>query len=208
MPSSVNRRSLFRAALLGGAVAGLEPASQAQQPLPGQTADSRAHPGDTPPDLSSPSWKPAFLDAHQNETLVAFADRIIPATDTPGASAAQVNRFIDLLLAAETRERQQPFLNSLAFLDGESQRRYGAPFVSLAAGLQNELLEFLAYPSGNSEWTGEAIAANTGHDHFETLKDWIADAFYSSEIGMKSLGWDGNMIHGPFTGCVQPGKDS
>ncbi len=208
MPSSVNRRSLFRAAVLGGAVAGLEPAAQAQQPLPGQTADSRAHPGESAPDLSSPSWKPAFFDAHQNETLAALADRIIPATDTHGASAAQVNRFIDLLLSAESRERQQSFLNSLAFIDGESQRRYGAAFASLDAVLQNELLEFLAYPSGNSQWTGETLAANTGHHHFETLKDWIADAFYSSEIGMKSLGWDGSLIHGPFTGCDQPMKDS
>jgi len=201
MSSVVNRRELFKSALIAGAAAALEPAAEAQAPLPGQTADSRMHPGEQSPDLSWPGWKPVFLDAHQNDTLVALADLVIPATATPGATAAQVNRFIDLLLAAETRERQQSFVNSLSWIDGESQRRYGAAFVNAPAEAKIELLEFLAYPMGASGWTGEAIPGAGGHEHFEHLKEWISEAFYSSEIGMKSLGWDGNLIHGVFAGC-------
>jgi Gluconate 2-dehydrogenase subunit 3 len=41
-------------------------------------------------------WKPQFFDEHQNETLIAITDLIIPETDTPGAKAALVNRYIDL----------------------------------------------------------------------------------------------------------------
>lgn len=202
MPNFVNRRDLFKSALITGAAATLGPAAaEAQATMPGQTADSRMHPGEPPPDLSSPGWKPVFLDAHQNDTLIALADRILPATATPGATAAQVNRFIDLLLAAESRERQQSFVNSLSWIDGESQRRYRAPFASAPPEDQTELLEFLAYPMGASGWTGQAIAEPGGHEHFERLKGWISEAFYSSEIGMKSLGWDGNMMHGVFLGC-------
>ena len=31
--------------------------------------------------------------------------------------------------------------------------------------------------------------------HFQNLKDWIAGAYYSSETGMRELGWNGNVIH-------------
>jgi len=202
MANFVNRRDLFKSALVTSAAAALGPsAAEAQTPLAGQTADSRMHPGQPPPDLSAPDWKPIFLDAHQNETLISLADRIVPGTATPGATAAQVNRFIDLLLAAESRERQQSFVNSLSWIDGESQRHYRAPFAGAPPEDQTELLEFLAYPTGASGWTGQAVSEQGGHEHFEHLKGWIAEAFYSSEIGMKSLGWDGNMMHGVFVGC-------
>ena len=50
----------------------------------------------------APGWKPLLLDEHQNETLIILSDLIIPATDTPGAKEALVNRYIDLVLAADT----------------------------------------------------------------------------------------------------------
>jgi len=55
------------------------------------------------------------LDPHQSETVATIAELIIPTTDTPGARAAQVHRFIDLLLAewAPDDDRKQ-FLDGLA----------------------------------------------------------------------------------------------
>jgi hypothetical protein len=29
----------------------------------------------------------------------------------------------------------------------------------------------------------------------------IADAYYGSEVGMKALGWDGEITHGAYQGC-------
>lgn len=207
MAGGVNRRTLFRAALAAGAAAGMEGAAEGQQPMPGQTADSRMNPGAKMPDLAAADWKPVFLDAHQSETLEALADRIIPETDTPGAKAAQAHRFIDLLLSAESTERQRSFVHSLSFIDGESQRRYGAAFAALGKGSQTELLELIAYPLEGSGWTGEGPGDDPGHRHFENLKGWISEAFYSSEMGRKSLGWDGNVIHGPYTGCEKGPKE-
>src|SRR5437867_10734692 len=58
-------------------------------------------------ELSRGDWKPAFLDEHQNQTLIVLSDLIIPETDTPGAKQALVNRFIDLLLSAKTPDIQR-----------------------------------------------------------------------------------------------------
>jgi hypothetical protein len=45
----------------------------------------------------------------------------------------------------------------------------------------------------------------TLRDRFDLLKERIATAYYSSEKGMKELGWTGQMVHGAFPGCTHPG---
>jgi len=198
----MKRRDLLRAGVvLTGAAAALRPAmgqQNAQQPSELTPAQSGV---DASKDLSSPNWKPAFLDEHQNETLIILSDLIIPATDTPGAKDALVNRYIDLLLSAEPRDSAKAFLNSLAFLDGESMRRFKAAFRYLPREDQDAVLHGMAYPKSNSAWTGETTGPDPGHGHFELLKGRISMAFYSSEIGERSLGWDGAFAHGPFQGC-------
>src|SRR5579863_743320 len=203
----MKRREMLRASVLAGAAAALRPAladaqsgaqSAAQQPSELTPAQNGV---DASKDLSAPGWKPLFLDEHQNETLIVLSDLMIPATDTPGAKEALANRYIDLVLAAETPETQRAFLNSLGYLDGESMRRFKAAFRYLSREDQDDLLHGLAYPRFGSGWTGEAAGPDVGHGHFEALKGRIMTAYYSSQIGEKELGWDGAFAHGPFQGC-------
>jgi gluconate 2-dehydrogenase gamma chain len=202
----MKRRDLLRAGVLTGAAAALGPRSVAQRTGAAQASElTPAQKGlDASKDLAAPGWKPLFLDEHQNETLIVLSDLIIPATDTPGAKEALVNRYIDLVLAAETREDQRAFLNSLSYLDGESMRRYNAAFRYLPSEDRHNLLHSLAYPNGGSGWTGEAATADSGHMHFEQLKQRIGIAYYNSQIGTSELGWDGNFTHGAYQGCDHP----
>ncbi|HKN75613.1 MAG TPA: gluconate 2-dehydrogenase subunit 3 family protein [Candidatus Acidoferrum sp.] len=203
----MKRREMLRASVLAGAVAALRPSlaaaqSTAQQPSELTPAQSGV---DASKEFEGPGWKPLFLDEHQNETLIVLSDLMIPATDTPGAKEAFVNRYIDLVLAAETRETQQAFLNSLGYLDGESIRRFKAAFLYLSREDQDLLLHALAYPRSGDGWAGNTGAvADPGHAHFEALKDRIMTAYYSSQIGEKELGWDGAFAHGPYQGCEHP----
>jgi hypothetical protein len=193
----MNRRQLFRQTfgIVGVAAAGSSSAAAREFP---QNYDASK-------DLARAGWKPAFLDDHQNDTLIALSDAIIPETDTPGAKTALANRFIDDLLAAETREEQQSFLNSLSFVDGEAIRLYREPFVRLAPDVQVEFLSMLAYPHSLRTW-GESVGSeDAGYRHFTNLKDWIARAFWSSEAGQKALGSDGSFPHGELAGCEHSG---
>jgi hypothetical protein len=195
----ISRRDLIRTALLTGAAAALGPGfSFAQTAVPETTPAQRGE--DDSKKLADPNWKPTFLNEDQNETLIALSDVIIPATDTPGAKEALVNRYLDLVLAGEPAESQQKFLGSLEYIDSESQRLFGKAFRSLAPEDQNDLLRPLAYPLRPSFWLNEDHP-DPGVEHFGRLKSMIAVAYYTSEIGQRELGWDGSFTHGPFQGC-------
>ena len=206
----MKRREMLRASVIAGAAAALGPAlSNAQSGAQSAAQPSELTPGqsgvDASKDLAAQGWKPLFLDEHQNETLIVLSDLILPATDTPGAKEALVNRYIDLVLAAETPETQRAFLNSLGYLDGESIRRFKAAFRYLSREDQDILLHGLAYPRTGSGWAGDTNGgADPGHGHFEALKERIMTAYYSSQIGEKELGWDGAFAHGPYQGCEHP----
>lgn len=151
-------------------------------------------------ELSRPDWKPAFLNAQQNETLIALSEAIIPETDTPGAKAAFVNRFIDLVLAALPSEAQQQFLSSLTWFDTGAMERHKATFANLSAEDMQDFLSLVAWPHTEFRW-GSSDAHFAGHEHFVQMKSWIAAAYYSSPIGLKELGWDGWPARGIFQGC-------
>jgi hypothetical protein len=204
----MKRRELLRATLFAGAVAAIRPpAASGQSAKPSELTPAQ-NGADASSLLSAPNWKPLFLDEHQNETLILLSDLIIPATDTPGAKEALVNRYIDLVLAAETPEVQRTFLNSLSYLDAESMRLYQSAFRHASREEQDLLLHSLAYPRVASGWAGASgIVAGPGHAHFQALKDRIMTAYYSSPIGEKELGWDGAFAHGPYQGCEHPQGD-
>ena len=84
------------------------------------------------------------LDPHQNATVVALCDVILPATDTPGAKAALVNEFIDLVLAEwyEPEERDR-LLAGLADVDTQARAAFGKDFVDGTQAEQTALLTAL-----------------------------------------------------------------
>ena len=149
---------------------------------------------------SAADWKPLFFDEHQNATVEALTDLIIPATDTPGARAAQVNRYIDLLLNDEDPERQKNFFQGLAWLDARCIAEHGAAFVKLTTGQQTALLEQLADPNNSKR------EDRPGVRFFEEIKGLTIFGYYTSRIGMEQeLQYGGDEFHTEFPGaCTHP----
>ena len=199
----MQRRQVLRGTVLGAAGAAVSSFFPDKTAARAHSAKEFSSAEDASIELSRSDWKPVFLDEHQNQTLIDLSDLIIPKTDTPGAKQALVNRFIDLLLAAETPETQRSFLNSLAYLDGLSIKQHRAGFVHLPRERQVELLNLIAYPHSLGTW-GERANEFEGHSHFSNLKGWIIRAYYTSEVGMRELGWDGSSFHGDLQGCSHP----
>jgi hypothetical protein len=129
------------------------------------------------------SWKPLFLSHQQNESLVTLSESIVP-----GSARAHVNRFIDLLLSVDTTENQEKFLASIVAHENIAQKHFGHAFHQLSASDRNLVLTRV---SMEEEYRKE----------FHHLKDWITTAYYSSEDGMRELGWTGNHAFRTFPGC-------
>lgn len=150
--------------------------------------------------LAAADWRPLVLNAQEDETLSALAERIVP-----GSTKAQVNRFIDLLLSVDTAEHKQKFAESLAAFEAGSQKRFGKRFPSLDARQQNMLLTDASVHPVKEDSSGIAGRENRDqHKDFENLKEWISGAYYSSEMGMRELGWTPDRVFASFPGCEHP----
>jgi len=141
----------------------------------------------------APDWKPEFLDAYQFETLSSLSERILP-----GALKLRADRFIDQLLAVDTHENQGRFLSALGGLDGEARNRFGKPWKSIAEPQQVELL------TAASTMAPGGTAGRNLRDHFDEIKGWVVGSYYSTEAGMRELGWTGNQFYPSFPGCEHP----
>ncbi len=183
----MNRRDLLRFTAFSAIGATVNPASASAREFPAGYDASK--------ELEKPDWKPLFVDAHQNETVIVLSDLVVP-----GAKEALVDRFLDLLMSAETAETQRAFITALAYIDGECMKRYNSAFVYVPRQQQQEFLTLIAYPHSLDTW-GEGVTEFPGHAHFAKLKTWIVGAYYSSPTGLKELGWDGTFPHGMFSGC-------
>jgi hypothetical protein len=211
-PSGVGRREMLQGLITGVgaglAVPGLADAHPMRDHLQEKTRVAAAK-----AKANEPDWKPEFLDAHQMETLASLAERIVP-----GSRAAQADRFIDSLLAVNARDDQQRFLSAIGAIEGESRARFGKPWKELDEAQQTELLTAASTAKPGREqryWTpGTPVADFLAHqggpsvttlrDHFDHLKGWVSGAYYSSEAGLKELGYTGQMFFESFPGCTHP----
>jgi len=106
--------------------------------------------GDAWARAAAPGWRAGTLTAGQSELVATIAEHIIPATDTPGARAAGVHRFIDVILSDYYKDDERKrFLDGLAQLEARAEKELGAPFMKSTAAKQLALLTAIdaeAYP--------------------------------------------------------------
>ena len=73
------------------------------------------------------------LNPHQNATVTTISELIIPQTNTPGAKAARVNEFIDLILT-EWYDEEEKSIFMTGLTDVDTRTRTCSARISLSAG--------------------------------------------------------------------------
>ena len=157
------------------------------------------------------SWSPQFLDPKQNDALIAIAERVLP-----GAGAVHVNRVIDLLMTVETDENRKLFTGALTALNGQATKQFHSGMAKLSPSQIDEVLAFCAEqepphaehdddaPGWKLNQRTPLTAAPNLRDHFENLKGWIVATYYSSEPGLRELGWNDEFYFESPAECAHP----
>ncbi len=166
-----------------------------QTAAPAGAAHEHEHPGAVPPGPAGP-YTAKFFTEPEMAVVSRVSDLIIPPTDTPGAVAAGVPRYIDGVVSANP-EHQKRYREGIAFLDGEAASKFGKKFMELGEDQQIVLLTPLSEAAFRSEMKGP------GEVFFHAIKSMTADGYYTSYAGLvQELGYKGNTALASFPGCA------
>jgi hypothetical protein len=136
------------------------------------------------------SSAPATI-TEQMPLVQAMADRIIPATETPGALAAGVPDYIALVAADFlTDEQRGEFIAGLQALAGKASEAGMADFAASDSAAQDTLLASLAQLA----WDDPARRA------FRQVRDLTVFGFYTSEAATEELAYE--EIPGRYEACL------
>ena len=186
-----DRRTALRALAAGAAAAWVDSLSA--------LAAQHAHSPAAQAAIAAQEWTPRVLNPRQNETITTLTELIIPQTETPGAKAARVNRFIDAVLQQAKPADRDSFFRGLTWMDERSRTQFRTDFVAATPAQQTELLTTLS----NSD--GETAELRTGVQFFRAIKSMTIDGYYTSEIGLRQeLGDNAQLFLAQFAGCDHP----
>ena len=131
--------------------------------------------------------EPKFFTAEELATVTVLGDIIIPKDKVSGsASDAKVPEFLEFIMK-DMPHYQVPVRGGLRWLDLQCLNRFGNPFVKCTPKQQIELIDMIAYPEKAKPEMAQGVA------FFNEIRDLVCTGFYTSEIGVKDIGYMGNV---------------
>ena len=192
----LGRRETLKLFIAGAAAAPLVGCGSGEPPAP------RAGRLTTDPDLVNPEvpWDSILTDSEM-KTVTALSDVILPADDvSPSASAVGVPGFINEWVSAPYPDQQrdlQTIRDGLAWLNTESDARFGSAFHTLEENQQIAICDDIHHPP---EAAAEFKQAAAFFDRFRWL---TLCGFYTTEAGRQDVGFIGNIPLSEFPGATR-----
>ena len=127
-----------------------------------------------------------FFNEHEMQTIAVLSDIIIPADEVSGsATDAGVPDFIEFIVK-DRPNFQTPMRGGLRWLDLQSMKRFNTTFIKATEPQRIAIVDEIAYPQKASAEMKQGVA------FFNLMRNLTATGFYTSEIGMKDVGYMGN----------------
>jgi hypothetical protein len=182
----MSRREILRSAalmLMSGAPLQVAFAQHVHE----QASQDRASSGGT--------YTPKLLTEHEYKTVTRLAELIVPADgDNGNAVDAGAPAFIDVLCSQNER-LAAIYTGGLLWLDRRMRSQHSTDFVSAGVAQQTAMLDTLVEAGrGGGEDAEEAGGGDLtpGVQFFGWIRRMTVDAYYTSAIGMKDIGYIGN----------------
>jgi hypothetical protein len=141
------------------------------------------------------SYAPKFFTPTEWRTVRVLADMVIPPDERSGGAVdAGVPEFMDFTMIDRPRW-QKGAREGLAWIDAESNRRFGKPFADATQTQREQILNDIAWPAR------APASMKAGVEFFNGFRDLTASGYWSSEIGVKDLRYMGNVFNPNWNGC-------
>ncbi|MEY2639723.1 MAG: hypothetical protein RIR90_1205 [Bacteroidota bacterium] len=184
----MDRRSSLKALLIGGVASGVlveacQPKEKKEAIAAGNFTIDRQ-----PEEIAryNEVTSKTFFTPHEMATITVLGDIIIPKDEVSGsASDARVPEFIEFIVK-DMPSHQTPMRGGLRWLDLQCFKRFNKAFVDCSAKEQIEMVDEIAYPEKAKPEMAQGVS------FFNTIRNLVATGFYTSEIGVKDVGYVGN----------------
>ena len=131
--------------------------------------------------------EPNFFTEHEMATITLLSDIIIPKDAVSGsATDAKVPEFIEFIVK-DMPDHQVPMRGGLKWLDLHSYKKHAKAFTECSGKEQIAIVDEIAYPQK------AAPALAQGVSFLNKIRDLVTTGFYTAEIGVKDLGYMGNV---------------
>ncbi len=127
-----------------------------------------------------------FFTDEERKKIDVLVDIIMPKDDSSGsATEAGVPDFIDFMMI-DSPGNQTPMRGGLMWLDHYSEDNYDKLFLDLSESEQLAIIDQIAWPDKAEP------EMESGVRFFNLLRNLTATGYFTSEIGIKYLGYVGN----------------
>ncbi len=205
----VNRRGAIRAVAMGLTSLGVLDLDAAQHVHTAASGEKAA----------TGAYKVKAFQAEEYRTIRRLAELIVPADSVSGSGVdAGAPEFIDLL-CSQNEKLADIYHGGLAWLDAEMRKRVAKRFVEASEAEQKAMLDTLVkaeaaetarrgeelvyqrsavYKDFTGYTTERASDLGPGIRFFDWVRKMTVDAFYSSPLGVKDLGFKGNGAYSKY----------
>ena len=152
--------------------------------------------------LARGQYEYVFFTSGELDAIRILADMIIPRDEVSGsATDAGTVEYVDFILSVSNDETQQLWRDGLTWLDNECRRRFTNGYATCTDEQRGQVIDDIAWPRRAREELAEQV------EWFNAVRNLVGSGFFSSEIGVRDLGYIGNVFNPNWQGAPRQALD-
>ena len=126
-----------------------------------------------------------FFENSELEKIKRLANLILPPNEQGNIEQAKVPEFIEFM-AKDFSSIQTKMRGGLMWLDSHTNKTYGHDFINCSEDEQHQVLDQIAYPDSDVSEQKQEV------QFFSLMRNLVMTGYFTSEAGIKELGYQGN----------------